>query len=328
VVEILAAGEHVIVVREADGEQLVQLLDGSGAPLSTIRGKSGPWAMDLRGPMLLGSSSDGEPSAWSLRDPSAPPILWSTRSSGRHLCDLRMLDDLLLATAVEPQRLGGPPPSAFVAVIRISDWRDVSRWGTLRGTTRVAERVAWNVTHVVLGVEPAGPILATNDHVCWTDWSLQPRAELELEGHPLLASPRSDARSWMLALRNDEPELRIVAPGRCEAQFPVHDAFRHAERLLVTPDDGAILVAPTRIQSFDAHGGFRWKFARQGAPRALVDTTGTVLFTHGSAVIAAAPDGTCRALWTAPPPASSLGPLTVIGDALLVASGPDLFAVS
>jgi hypothetical protein len=331
VLDILAVGDRVIAVREpdADREQLVDVLDDAGARQCTIRGRRGPWTIDPRGPMLLGSSPTGEPSAWSLAEPAAEPILWSTRFNGRDLCELRMLDDFLLAAAVEPQRLGGPPPSVFVAAIRIPDWDDVSRWGTLRGTTRVAERVAGDITHFVLGVEPAGPILATDDHVCWTDWSLQPRAELDLEGHPLLASARSDARIWMLALHGDEPELRILAPGRCEARVPVHAAFGPAERLLVTPDDGAILVAPTRIQSFDAQGGFRWKLARQGAARALVDTTGTILFTHGSALIEASPDGACREVWTAPPPTPSLGPMALLGDdRLVVASGPDLFALA
>jgi hypothetical protein len=330
VLDILAHDDRVVAVREPgiDDAQLVDVLDRSGQRLRTIAGRRGAWSIDPRGPMLLGTSSDAYPSAWALGDLSSEPILWTTRFEDRELCDLRMLDDLLLATALEPRRLGGPPPSVLVALIRIADYDDASRWRTLRSTTRVAERIAGDTSHVVVGIEPAGPILVTDGHVYWADWSLQTRAVLELAGHPLVSSPRSDGRTWMLAVHYGEPQLRLLSPGRCELLLPVHAAFHDAERLLVTADDGAIIVSRSRIQSFDAQGNFRWKYARDGAPRALVDADGTAIFTHAGGVIAADPAGHCREVWTAPPPISQLGPLSTIDDQLIVAAGPDLFALA
>jgi hypothetical protein len=233
-----------------------------------------------------------------------------------------------VVTGVHPRGIAGPPPSLLAATIEIASWDEVSPFGTLRSATEIAITVAHDTTHAAMGIEPAGPILATDDHIVWMDWSLEPRAELAIAGHPLVVTPRSDGRAWMLALRDGEPELRVLAPGSCELTLPVHVAFIDAERLLVAPDDAVIVVAPSRIQCFDAQGTFRWKFARDGAARALVDADGTVLFTHGATVIAADPSGQCHPVWTAPTGTARLGALTLAGDELLVSAGPDVFALA
>lgn len=328
--DVLAHGDHVVVVRDADRDllQRVDVLDHQGRVRQTIVGRRGPWVVDARGPKILGSSRTGHPTAWSLADPDASPIMWSTRFGERELRDLRMLDARLVATGLQPRRIDGVPPSVLVATIEIASWDDVSPFRTLRSATGLAECIADSTAHAVLGIEPAGPILATDEHIAWMDWSLELRAELELPGHPIVVTPRSDGRAWMLALRDGEPELRVLSPGACELAIPVHHAFIDAERLLVAPDDAVIVVSPSRIQCFDAHGGFRWKFARDGAARALVDANGSTLFTHGGSVIAADPSGQCQPVWTAPPGTARLGALTLVDDELLVSAGSDVLALA
>ena len=330
VIDLLAHGEHVVVVREPmhDLLQGVDVLDHEGQSRQTIVGRRSPWVVDPRGSMLLGSSRTGHPTAWSLVEANASPIIWSTRFGQRELRDVRLLGDRLIATGVHPRGIDGSPASVLVATIGIASWDDVSPLGTLRSTTLIAESVADSTAHAVLGIHPAGPILATDDHIAWTDWSLEVRADLEISGHPLVVTPRSDGRAWMLALRDGEPELRVLSPGACELALPVHHAFIDAERLLVALDDAVIVVAPSRIQCFDASGSFRWKFARDGAARALVDANGTTLFTHGGSVIAADSSGQCQPVWTAPPGTARLGALAVAGDELLVSAGPDVLALA
>jgi hypothetical protein len=52
------------------------------------------------------------------------------------------------------------------------------------------------------------------------------------------------------------------------------------------------------------------------------------VFTHGASVIAADPSGACERIWSAPAGVSRLGPVALSRELLLVAAGPDLFALA
>ncbi len=312
---------------EADGRQSLEIRDAEGGSPRPITGRRSRWVIDPRGPTLLGTSIEGAPTAWSLRDPDARPVVWSTRLDGRVLEAIRVVGSHVLTAALEERSLGGPLPNVVVQLLHVPDFGHVSKWQTLRGAKRIAERIAENTPRVAVGVETNGPILATLDAIYWADWHLRPRGEATVTGVPMMLSPRSDGRSWSVWLTAEGPVLRRLVPGAVDHEQVVHEAFMDTRGLLVGPDNGVTLVCRERIQQFDANGQLRFKFNFDSCGHAFVDASGTTLFAQESTLLAASPTGQCTEVWAAPPGAGKIAALGVSGDRVWVVLDGELVAL-
>ncbi|PRP98101.1 hypothetical protein ENSA5_30860 [Enhygromyxa salina] len=330
VLELLALGDRVLALRTParDRRQRVELIDGEGRHVRTIEGLCGDWAIDVPREMLVGRTTDAELGAWSLRDPQARPILVFNRLGGREVDALRFVDDLLIALTHEPRTLGGPPSDVMIDVVRIPSYGDLSRWRTLRGVTRVAERITDQIDRAVIGLDPAGVILATEHELWWGDWRLRQRGRRTLEAAtvPLRSCPRDDGSGWLLAEHEGRTQLWQVVVGKRIAAHLLDAGLADAE-LLVGPDDGVVVPGSTQVASFDPEGAERWSVAREGDPTGLIDEHGIALFSDAGSLISMDSDGARATVWIAPESIARLGPLAATNERLWVGADRLVFGL-
>jgi hypothetical protein len=331
VVRLLVRGDHVLAIRAPDEvrRQRVEVIDAHGQHLRTIEGLHGDWALDVPHAMLLGRTVDAELAAWSLDEPEREPILVLNRLSERELDVLRFVDGALITVTRPIKTLRGPPPDVLVDVLSIANYDDVSRWGTLRSCTRVAEVIDHGIDRVIVDFDPAGLILAHERELCWFDWYLRARARLDPGPAvlPLLITSRGDGSSWMLTEREGRTELWHIAVGRCEQAFVISDQLVDARALLVAPNDAAVLVGSNEVACFDAEGALLWTFPRLGAATGLIDARGVVLYSDAGALICTDPAGARATVWSAPSSIARLGPLAASASRLWVAAGRSVFGL-
>jgi len=335
VVGLLAIGERSLAIR-APGDRLVQhveLIDGDGRHQRTITGRIGDWAIDVERSMLLGATEHSELAAWSLDDPSRPPILVLGRLDGRELDSVRLLDQTLVVVTHQVKQLRGPPPDVIVDVVHIPHYDDVSRWRSLRSQVLVAERIAEGLDRVVLGFDPAGPILAGPEQLWWGNWYLRERGRIDpgpgsspLQLVPRQLAPRGDGSGWLLTGREDRTELWHVAVGRCHGAFVLDPALSDGA-LLIAPDDAAVIVSSSQVACFDESGALRWSFPRSGAATGLIDPNGVALYSDRGSLIAGDAQGARATVWTAPDGVDRLGPLAATATRMWVASGRRVFGL-
>jgi hypothetical protein len=330
VVRLLPYGDRVIAIRAPDAvrRQNVEVIDADGKHVRTIAGRHGDWVIDARYDMLLGRTIDSELAAWSLAEPERPPILVFNRINGRELDALRMFDGTLVAVTRPIKVLKGPPPDVLVDVLSISNYADVSEFRSLRSRTPVAECICEGIDRVVLGFDPAGLILAHERELWWSDWYLRERARFD-PGPEVLClqiAARQDGSCWMLTEREGRTELWQLVVGRCVQAFVLSENLIDA-RLLVAPDDSAVLVGSSEVACFDDEGSLRWTFPRVGAAMGLIDPHAVALYSDGGALICTDMHGSRATVWTAPGSIVRIGPLGGTASRLWVGAGQLVFGL-
>lgn len=331
VASIIASGAHFAIVRErsVEAHQEVDVFDAAWSFVRTCQGLAGDWAIDPRGPVVVGTSREGVPTAWPLQEPAARTFVLRGRLARRVLRAVCCGGDMLFLVAFEPRRLGGPSPNIVVSVVRVPSYERISDFGSLRGTECLAEgmRTVQEGWRISIGTE--GILLADDDALWWTDWHLSPVAHRPLRGVRCVALSAAGPRGHMMLAEGSEgAELWFLARGQCRARVRVSTALLAGFAPPVcTPDGGVVLVTDSRIEGFDAEGRPSFRFGRRGPACALVDAQGTTIFTHERRVVAVRSDGTPFDVWTGPEGAV-LGPLAAFSDRLVVGDGSGLFVLA
>jgi hypothetical protein len=160
-------------------------------------------------------------------------------------------------------------------------------------------------------------ILAHERELWWGDWYLRERARLD-PGPQVLClaiAARSDGCCWMLTEREGRTELWQLVVGRCVLALAISEQLVDA-RLLVAPDDSAVLVGSREVACFDAEGALRWTFPRSGAAVGLIDPQAVALYSDGGALICTDAHGNRATVWMAPSGIDRLGPIGGTGSQL------------
>jgi hypothetical protein len=290
------------------------------------RGRGGSW-LDFGRGRLLAEDPEGGLSTYTLPDGRRDAAVMLAFPEGQVTKEiLEGPDGLVLVSAKESPF--GAAPEVLVEAVRVRDYADKSKQGTLRGIDPLAGIIRDKDGRARTAAARTGPVLATEDGILWCDWRLAPLYEQPVVGTPLALSVDSRGFACLLSDVEGTVWFRIVPPGGpVVAEVELNWSSDVVQTPPLVAADGQIfLTSPDVVMAFSPEGPLLWKQSRNSAAPATITSNGILLLADGDLLYAVSGEGRRRSIWHPPAPLATAAVLA--GGKLHAATAESLFVLA